>query len=471
MRVELPIVGGYDKQNPLQASPADTINMYVGLGQGDKQIFQETPGLNLTDGIDFSTTGGVRKAFATPISDYMHVVVGSKIYRIDSALHYSFGYILTSGTGYVGVDELQNEVIFVDGSFGYIYTKSTSTYAQIVSGSFPTLPIDCVSFGNRFFVPKGNTNELYYSEQGDGFTWSTLNRIDITTVPDNITSLYVLNGRMYVFGKRSAEVWVLQGGNTPVARDESLTLEYGCVAPGAISSEGGIMAFIGYDKLGVTSIVATSGGMPERISTPEVEKEIQTYDDPEDVSSFMYLNNGNLFYQINFTTDDASWLYCFTTKTWSRLTYKDDERHRADCFVCFLGNNYVGDYNLPYLYAFSTDYLSDNDVAIRRKRITNAIYLNDGDPFTVRSLRFYIQQGTGQESGDDMDPVLMLRISHDNGATWGNQLMRPIGQLGQTNAHTIFYRIGFFKYGTITLEIEHYNKCKMAIMKCYAEVT
>ena len=471
MRVELPIVGGYEKQDPAQATPADTVNMSVALAQGDKAVFLEVPGLSLDNGKEFLTDGGVRRLAANSLNNYMHAVVGNTIYRLDEALNYSIGAKFTSNSGYVGIDDLNNEVLFVDGSEGFVFNKTTSLYSQVSASWFPTLPVDCVGFGNRFFAIEGESNKIKFSDQGTALTGSSLNEFEITTYPDEATALFVLGGRLYVFGKRCTEVWVLQGGNFPVARDESLVMEYGCIAPGAIASESGVMCWVGYNKEGVTSVIASEGGMPSRISTSEVEIELQNYTNPDDVRSFMYINKGNLFYQLNFTQDNASWLYNFTSKTWSRLTYKSKGRHRANCFAYFNGKKYVGDYELPYLYDFSDKYESDNGIAINRKRITNSFYVNNGKPFSLRKLRFVIEQGVGTENGNNEKPQLMIRISRDNGATFGNQLRKEIGILGNTNSHTEFYQLGYFEYGTLTIEIEFYNVTRFAIMKCYAEVS
>lgn len=469
MPTELPIVGGYEKIDPRQVCPADTVNLSVTIAQGDKPIFLETPGLSSNDGVKFSTSGGVRNTYATSLNDYMQVIVGNTIYRVDSALNYSLGIKLTTNTGYVGIDDLPNEIIFVDGSYGYLLNKTTSNYSQISSGDFPTLPYDAVAFGNRFFV--ANEDGISFSAQGDGTSWNTLDRFEITTYPDKPTSLFVFNGRLFVFGRRCTEVWVLQGGDFPVARDEGLVMEYGCISPGAIASEGGIMVWIGYNKQGITSVVASEGGSPTRISTAEVERELQNYVNPADVRSFMYLNHGNLFYQINFTQDNASWLYNFTSKTWSRLAYKDNDRHRANCFTYFLGKKYAGDYQLPILYSFNENNKSDDGVAIKRKRITNVLYPNNGEAFNLRMLRFIVEQGVGTESGNDDQPQIMLRVSRDSGATFGNQLRKEIGRLGQVSCHTEFYQFGYFEYGTLVLEIEYYGQTRFAIMKCYAEIS
>jgi len=471
MRFEVPLSGGYGKKDPTQASPADLLNMYTAISLDKKSKLFITPGLSADDGITFVNNGGVRNTYTSRLTANIHVVVGDEIVQVDPALNEIPGIDIGTTTGYVGIDDTTNEIVFVDGSKGYLYTKSTNLYQELNVVDFPTLPRDVAAFGSRFYIIEGGTDEIFYSAINDATSWNSLDKIRITTYPDEANALHVLRGRLYVFGKRVTEVWVLQGGETPVARDESLVIEYGCVAPGVIATEGGIMCWIGYDKQGITSVVASEGGSPRRISTPDVEKELQSYTSVEDARAFMYIENGHLFYQINFTAANKSWLYCFNTTTWSRLAYKDEDRHRAETHVFFNGKKYVGDYALPIMYSFNNEHFSDNGEGIKRKWVSNIIIPNDGEPFAVHQIRFFTQQGVGTETGKDEDPKLLLRLSRDSGATFDNQLASSIGQLGATDTHTEFYRLGYFEYGSGVLDVEFYHMTNFALLNCFMEIS
>jgi len=261
----------------------------------------------------------------------------------------------------------------------------------------------------------------------------------------------------------------LQGGSFPVARDESSVIEYGCATAGSISESNGLMFWLGYDTEGVTSIVLTEGGNPTRVSTTEIESLFQKYSVVNDARSFMYWMNGILFYQINFTIENASFLFNLKTKSWTRLVFKDNERQRGDCIALFNGKNYMGDYENPYIYDFSVDYHTDNNVSIKRKRVTNVFYPNKGQPFICRYLRLICEQGVGLENGQDEIPKILVRISRDNGATFGNQIHLNVGRLGQTMIKTEIYRLGLFEYGSIVLEMEFYNFTRFNLIKAFVE--
>jgi hypothetical protein len=470
MLVSFPISGAYEKSDPVEASPSDLLNLYETKVGEDRLALFSTPGLNLDNGARFIADGGVRNMYVSRLTPNMHVVVGEYIKQIDSAFNVVNSASLTTNEGYVGIDDTNNEIMFVDGSEGVIFNKTTNIYTKITSPSFPDLPADVVVFGGRFYVIKGGTDEIYFSDINDGTVWNTLNKFKITTTADEAVSLAVMGGRLYVFGKQVTEVWVLQGGSFPVARDESIVLEYGCVSAGVVKSEGGLMCWVGYDKEGITSVVTSEGSMPTRISTHVIERELQSYGVVNDARAFMYIEKGNLFYQLNFTVANKSWLYNFNTTSWSRLAYKDDDRHRAECYAFFNSKKYVGDFKRPYIYSFSNDNYVDSEVAIKRLWVSQILLPNKTKPFICRMIRLIVEQGVGTESGDNERPRLMLRISRDGGITFGNQLARYIGNLGRTQKHTEFYQLGLFEYGSIVLEVSFYNRTRFAIIGCAMEI-
>jgi hypothetical protein len=471
LNVELPIIGEYAKKDPLVFAPDDTLNLYLSENKNGEKGLLGTPGLDGGSGIKFNNSGGVRQMYVSRLSANMHTVVGSVIYQIDSALNKIFGTNLDTNAGYVGIDDDRTQMLFVDGNAGYLYDKSTNIYTKITDPQFPVLPIDVAAFGDRFYVIENDSNKIAFSDIKNGNSWNTLDEFKITSYPDNAVGLEVLHGHLFVFGRRCTETWVLQGGEFPIALDESLVMEYGCIAAGTIAKEAGIMGWVGYDKQGITSVVVSSGGHPTRISTPEIERILQSYSIVDDARAFMYLEKGNLFYQLNFTAENQSWLYCFTTKSWSRLAYKDSDRHRAQCYAFFKGKKFVGDYENSIIYEFKSNYYSDDGIAIKRKRTTSVLYPNKGKPFCCQYLRFIVEQGVGAESYPNDDPKIMLRISRDSGATFDNQIRKVIGKLGQTRIETEFYRLGYFRYGSIVIDVEFYNMTDFSLLKCYSEIT
>lgn len=471
MLIEIPIFEGFKKSNPLQGCPADMENLYVANLSNERQRIYSTPGLSQDTGITFKEPGGIRIAYVSRLTENMHVVIGSAIDQVNSSLDVIHGTTITTKEGYVGVDDTQIQLLFVDGAFGYIYTKATNTYDKLIDPAFPAFPKDVAAFGGRFYVIKGGTNEIYFSGINDGKSWNTLDKFEITTYPDEAVALHVLDGRLYVFGKRVTETWVLQGGSFPIARDENLVLEYGCLAPGTIATKDGIICWIGFDKEGITSVVASIGGKPEKISIPEVEDELHSYSDIDDARGFLYVENGFLMYQLNFTIENKSWLFNFSSKKWSRLSYKENERHRAECYAYFNGTKYVGDYELPILYEFDSDFPSDNGIPIKRKVTTDVFIPKKSDPFCVKYVRTMVRQGVGTNVEEDIQPQIMLRISRDSGATFGNQLQDDIGTLGETDYHSEFYRLGYFEYGTMVFDFEFYNMVNFSLLNCFAEVT
>lgn len=475
MRFPLAINGGYNKNNPLQFNPADTLNLFLDNYKGEdnqpRNILSATPGLDLENGFTIATEGGVRKLYTSTQSNYIFAIVGRNVYAIDSGLNYIFGIELATKTGYIGIAETDSELLIVDGVNGYVVDKENLIFTKITDTAFPKLPLEVAVLGDRFFVINQEDNFIYFSEINDGDTWSTLNKFKLTTYSDVPVAIKVLQGRLYVFGQRSTEIWILQGGSFPVAPDISAFIDYGCADRGTVAVRKDVLIWLGYDSEGVTSVLATKGGIPKRISSTELENVLQKYVVVNDSTSFMYWHDGILFYQLNFTVENSSWLFNLKNETWTRVGYKDKDRHRGQTITFFNGKNYMGDYQNPYIYEFSGNYYSDNGIAIKRKRITDVFYPNKGQPFTCRHLRIVVQQGIGLENNNEKDyiPQILVRFSRDNGATFGNQMHLKVGRKAQTRIITEIDRLGLFEYGSIVLDMEFYNFTHFNLLEAWVE--
>jgi len=196
MKVELPINGGYEKTDPLQFVPSDTVNLYLDMTPTKESVLSSTAGLNLENGISLSTQGAVRQLYSSKLTEYLFSVVGNIIYAIDSGLNYIFGIKIGTDQGYVGVGETVDEMLMVDGVKGYVINKETLVFTEITDPDFPSLPKDVVAFGNRFYVI--DNSNAYYSGVNDGLSWNTLNKFTITSYPDTIVAIKVLDGRLYL---------------------------------------------------------------------------------------------------------------------------------------------------------------------------------------------------------------------------------------------------------------------------------
>ena len=173
------IVGSYNNQRYTPIDAERTINMFEYIDGKDKKprTLIPTSGLINQNKSFFNSftglpqTGPFRGQFT--FIDSMYCVVGTGVYKLTgSTLTLSFlGDIGGTGVGYVGIDANTFQVIFVDGTKGWIYDVLTGIFVQITDPNFPSRPIDVTYLDGFFVVANGLTNTFQLSEFNQGLVW------------------------------------------------------------------------------------------------------------------------------------------------------------------------------------------------------------------------------------------------------------------------------------------------------------
>ena len=457
----LNIVGDYQKNYVKEISPAETLNMYV-TKVNNKDVLLPRPGLSVDDGKTLNSEGGIRCLFE--YNNILHAICGESVFQLNNKLVPTFVKKLNTSSSRIQIVANEYQMFFVDGVNGYYYEPSTNLYKVI-----PTLtqPIGATILAGYFLTAQRDTSKFYYSKINDCSVWNVLDFNKLTSYPDTIVNVLSVSGLLYIFGNVCIEVWQPTGNsNTPFVRNLNTVIDYGCAAIQSLSKEEDTFTFLATSKDGGISVVSDTGGQFKKISNLAIEIEFQSYSSVQDATGFMYTLNGNLFYQLNFTTENTSWLYNFDNGTWSKLTFKVNDRHRANNHVFFNNKHYVGDYGLPIIYALDFDYMDDAAVSIRKRRITPIYYLNNSFNFYVDTLKILVSKGYGTPSGKDQYPNISLRVSRDGGRTYGSELMRSLSKLGRrTSWEVIFNNFGLMD--SLTLEITCDNDINFVLMNAF----
>lgn len=473
------IIGGTEKSEYPEFNPNLTVNMFQVLDSSAffKKALYPTPGLSQKTGETFQLGGenlGGRNAHL--FKNAIYAVFKNTIYRIIGSIvdnklkltHSVIGRIETE-TGHVGIENNNTQIMFVDGISGWVYDTTTGNFTKITDPNFPIGASDLTLLANRFVVNKGETETFYYSSLGDGLSWTDPgfgNFFSMDSYADVIVGFEVLNGKMFILGQNSTELWYATGGTVAPYRPQKPTFEFGCAAVGSIAKAFGVLVWLSQTRNGVGTIVATTGGALTPISNDALNNEIDTYDDVSDATAYFYRNEiGHIMYTINFTSANVSWMYDFNTKVWSKLTSEGDNRHLANGHVYYKSRHFVLDYKSPIMYEMSKNFYDDNGIGIKRQRIfqlnklvlelsyyhnTPLIILGAVGNITntaffkviLNFIRFYLKQGVGASEGNDIDPVIKLRCSLDGGVSYGNEIPAEIGKLGQRMWQSEFRKIG-----------------------------
>ena len=491
------IVGSYNNQRVTSIDAERSVNLFEyldPLGKKPKSLLS-TSGLALPtpDTIFPGATTGFRAQFVAfhGADQTMFVVIGQFIYRIDINLNVIPLNVvpLDSNVGFVGIDANNGnaseliQVIFVDGSKGYIYNLTTGVFVQITDPAFPAKPIDVTYLDGFFVVAHGDTNNFQLSEFNEGLIWgpdattlagntftmpaassnivltsgtnafyqigtpvtfsggglpaqlvagtkyyvvaisgTTIIRVsatsggiaissvaggsghvatggqiqlgEITSHPGTIVACRTLHRRLFLFSQNFTEVWENAGAGTnlPFRRNNGLLMEYGTPAIGSIAVGFDKMFFLAQDRDGLGSVMEVMGTESMPVSNRALDFALAQYaTEPTqgvaDARAFLIKENGLIFYRLNFTNANHTYVYGVTMSDQQNTRWHEEEvlnhnRHPAQTHGYFYGRNYVGSYNSVKMYLIDNEYNTNNGEAIRRMRIGRAVM-----PPTAQRLR------------------------------------------------------------------------------------
>ena len=585
------IVGSYNNQRVTNIDAERSVNCFEyidPLGKKPKTLIN-TAGLINTN-INFpSAAGGFRAQFF--FIDSYYNVIGTDVYKVTGSIASKINTSSLAPGTFVGIDANSFQVIFVDGTSGYIWDTNTNIWAKITDTSFPINPIDVCYLDGFFVVASGNTKNFQLSSFNQGLIWgpdftsgtgnafsaipnggspnlvlgagTTLNyqvgtpiqfngsgslpvgtpvitvgktyyvksvvnsttftisatpngtaitfatagtppiyvtnngqlqQGAITSHPGNIVACRTLHRRLFLFSAFFTEVWENSGigTNLPFRRNNSLLMEYGTPAIGSIAVGFDKLFFLSQDRDGLGSVMEVIGSQSVPVSNRALDFQLAQYavlNQIADCRAFLIKENGLIFYRMNFTAANHTFVYGVTlsdptqeqTKLWHEEEVLNGNRHPAQTHVYYNGINYVGDYKSPLLYQVDSDTFTNNLEAIRRMRITKAIVPPGYQRIRIDRLQIDLLQGTEFQIGaidttldlltedsfqiltedglnnlileqevsvsQPMNPFVFLSISKDGGQTYGFRIKAPMGQVGQTTFRTVWRKLGTTKRG------------------------
>lgn len=416
----------------------------LGTGkEGEVASLVPTPGLDLLLTL---LEGPVRGLFLGS-NGVLYAVGGTKLYSISVAWSATQLGTLISWTGPVSMADNGDQLVIVDGQYGYSWDMNTSTFSQITSADFNSA--DTVTHLDGYFILNWvDTQKFYYS----GIREVTFDALDFGTVegsPDNLIGLIAAKQNIYMFGEKSLEVYYNSGdADNPFQRVQGAVIEIGCPsAPYTISKMTDSVYWLGADTSGQGVVYRISGFQYEKISTPAVDSAINAVDPTTLVNAraWSYQQGGHWFYCLNVPGINSTWVFDASTSFWHERTYHSDtgiERHRADCHAVFNGKNVVGDYESGKIYSLDGSTYTDNGAEIIRERAAPHVAKNS-KRFFHNSFQLDMEVGVGADSGaDGNDPVAILQWSDDGGHTWSDELFRNIGKIGERKKRVLWNRLG-----------------------------
>lgn len=442
--MQIPLIGHKLHNHQIETD----CNFYIETEQrgGESTIcMYGTPGLRTW--FDSGAQQAVRGMLDIPDQNLLFAVCGATLYEIDTGGNGTSRGTLGTASGAVYLVNNGLQLCIVDGAGGYVLTYSGNTFAPISDVDFPGA--STLDYQDGYgIINDPDTGNFYLSGLYDFTAWSALDYASAEGWPDNIKRVLCDHREAWLFGTQTTEPWYNSGGSPfPFDRISGAYIEYGIGAPASAAKADNTIFWL-TDK----GLVARANGyQPQIVSTRLVEHQIQRYSRIDDAIGFTYIESGHVFYVLTFPAANRTWVYDVTMNfwhAWSSWPYMVDEipctgRHRANCYAWFDRKHLVGDFQTGIIYEMSHDFLDDAGESIRGQLTLPPV--GDGRNWVFYSnLELHMKTGVGAEvlEPTSEQPQVALQISEDGGYTWGPELWRSIGHIGQTGLVVRWPRLG-----------------------------
>lgn len=438
--MKINLIGPQSEEQSRDVDYQKTQNWYPSAAPSGRNqiVLYPTPGLK-----SFTTCGSGPIRGSIVFDDLLWVVSGDTLFSIDSAgTATSRGTLNTSGGRVVmahnGADNGE-EIIMVDGTNGYTWDNSTSTFAVISDGDFPDTATH-VKFFDGFFLVNDPTNagRFYRSGSYDGTTWGATDFATAERDPDELQAIEISGREIWLFGKNTTEFWYNSGAATfPFEPIQNAFIEWGTDAPYSVAQSEGTVFWLARSESGSAVIFKATGFQPQVISSLAITNELSemTLTNAEGYVMKWY---GHLWYVLHFPTDDRTLVYDDLMQAWFEWS-TDGGRHLSNTHNFVFGKHLVGDAVENKIYELDKDTFTDDGTTITRTRRSAFIH-SDDTPLFHRSL--WVETETGVGNFTDDSPDLMLRWSDDGGYTWSNEYWRTLGATGEYSKSAVWRKLG-----------------------------
>lgn len=354
-----------------------------------------------------------------------------------------------TGTGTTGNYVINNsQTVSSKTMYALNFSEMPSTDGAFAGGS----TVDVVD--NYFVYNRPDTQQWASSDVLSPITYG-LSFASKFTGPDDLVSLIVDHGQVYLLGERTSEVWADTGTFPfPFQRIPGASSQHGIAAKFSMARFGNSFAYVSRNDRGQAVIVQMNGYFPQRISTHAVENTLVGHD-ISDAIAYTYQMEGHECYVVTFPSLELTWVYDGASQLWHKWLWCDNQnkfkRHRSNCSALFQNQVLVGDYENGQIYKLDPDNYTDNGQNIRRVRRCPHL-VTDLQRQYFEELQIQFQPGVGLQGittpplnleTEGADPQAMLRWSNDGGSTWSNEHWSALGKVGKYQNRIIWRRLGW----------------------------
>jgi hypothetical protein len=205
----------------------------------------------------------------------------------------------------VFTDDGTNVYIANGGAINY-HVSGSGTCQPLADGDAPTT-VSHVAFLDQYILAlKDGTNQFYWSDLGDGLSWTATSYASAEGDADWILHLGVGYREICLFGEQSIEIWYNDGA-TPFSRIPGAYIQRGISSQDSVQFINGAWVFLD-DNNNVCRMIDRS---IVEVSAP-IEKELKELGNISDALSSRIDIAGETFYVLSFPTADRTFVWQFS---------------------------------------------------------------------------------------------------------------------------------------------------------------
>jgi hypothetical protein len=352
------------------------------------------------------------------------------------------GMASTNGLAFVVVDGLRtwSYTFRADEQSKYDTNAPFVDYAVELTTAPNYYPSNTVAFINsRFVFDRAGTGQ-FFNTDALSLTVGAANFNTAESSPDDVTAVFVNHQILAVFGRATTEFDYDTGtGDAPYERVPGGTTEYGIGGPYCVAKVDNTTFVL----TNTGQVVAYQAYVPQQVSTPAITDEIKLHNISAS-TCIAYKDGTHLYFQVNLEPNGTdvpgiSLVYDLSTNLWHARQDSDYGRHRASCYMYAFGKHLVGDFASGSVYELSTDVYDNTGAPLIAQIITGPIVTATR---LAKHSCFELEVDVGFGNEYAVNPQIGLEISDDDGKTFGNQRLRPLGAIGNFNQRVRWWKLG-----------------------------
>ena len=478
------IVGPWSKSNIKIANLSESINMFQetqGKGATTEAILRSIMGTEVVADIDGECRGLFEADKGPDGFPTLFGVYGQRLYMFvsedDNMVPYEIYNDLTNYNTPVHMTQTGGShphLVVVDGA-NVIAVDTTLTLEEmrndirtiqlpyrVDSTTQRIVPTHVAYTYNYLIINDSTTDNIYFSHEFPFENTTANNEIDydifmVNSVqyhdygfheqaswsPDNVTALISNGTLLYTFGPKSSQIWTNNSDvDAPFVSPTNCANMIGIKAVDSVSIVGDYVFYLGSSAIGENGIYFWRGNQLSRCSTPDVERLIQGFGNPEDAVGQCWMENGHIFYAITFRNDDYTLVYDVLEEAWHRRSTKGekDNTHHAwrNKFALLHNGNILFGVKGHLVKLANDKYTEFDDRPIIRMRRSGAM-MSSFNPFIVDGIKLICNTGDFKDA--NLLPQIMMRWSNQGGA-WSNQEMGLLGREGEYGTVVEWFNLG-----------------------------